>query len=251
MKQRKEEPTLPTSESAVANRRPTKEEPRRRRPKRQSTYPRLTTMSEDKQGVSLPHFSGDKDEFMGWWYRMEQYAQLKNFDSALQATDETDLPAAFNTPLDPTKPDEKKQIDARKRNNMAVSNILMALPMAEMVSARKAAYKDKANWPKGKASLLVAHLEETYHASSALASVSAANDIAKVSMKKGEDPAVLFKQFDAIEVKYEGVTSANISEELFVARIIAAVPSMYRSTVTPTSIVFLPVFCPVFPGYPG
>ena len=52
----------------------------------------------------------------------------------------------------------------------------------------------------------------------------------KISMKKGQEPAVLFEQISAVENRYNSVE--QVSEEDLIAVILDAAPAEYHSVLT-------------------
>jgi gag-polypeptide of LTR copia-type len=90
----------------------------------------------------------------------------------------------------------------------------------------------EADWPnQPKAHLMMAYLRETYKNNTTLSRVAAKRDLEKCTMKKDEDPKVLFDRLTAVQFKYQGNVRANITEDDLVTQAVQALPAIYNSTV--------------------
>ena len=78
----------------------------------------------------------------------------------IQDVADPDLPVAEDTVLDENKADEKKKIDARKRNLTAMANLTMALTSEGAMSLVFESYSDE--WPSGLAWKVVKALKLKY-----------------------------------------------------------------------------------------
>lgn len=114
----------------------------------------------DGKSVKLPIFGGAQKDFQIWWTRFMAYGSVYKFAAALRETDETDLPARDDTPLDLTKDDDKRKDAARKRNNIAMANFTMAFTSEALMGLVFKA--QSVEWPAGKASRVVKGLMSKY-----------------------------------------------------------------------------------------
>ena len=62
--------------------------------------------------------------------------------------------AAHDTALDKTNPAEKRAIEARGRNKMACTTLMLTMP-DELILAADPASKGDVGWPQGKACLIM------------------------------------------------------------------------------------------------
>ena len=75
------------------------------------------------KSVKLPMFRGDRSDFAIYWIRLKAYASIQKYGDILVETRNVDLPdvASSVLALDATVAAEKLQIDAVKKNTMAMA----------------------------------------------------------------------------------------------------------------------------------
>ena len=100
-------------------------------------------MLEEK--VSIPKFNSREEAFETWWIKFYFYAQGQDFSEVVNERPEAMLPAHQHTVLDETNPAEKRSIEARDRNKMACTALMLAMPN-ELIVLANAASKGGANW---------------------------------------------------------------------------------------------------------
>ena len=80
-------------------------------------------MSADKS-VRLPLFDGAHKDFQMWWTRFQAYATVYKFAAALKVGGEGNIPATEDESIDESKAEEKPKAEAKKRNLVAMANLL-------------------------------------------------------------------------------------------------------------------------------
>ena len=165
---------------------------------------------------------------MIWWIRFRAYATVNKFIESVKVADETHLPASEAEVLVETVPAEALQIAARKRNAVAMANFAMSFTdETTMGMIHKAISPD---WPTGKASVVVTQLLRKFKPEDTMARrVELRQKMNKISMKKGQDPAVLFEQICAVENRYN--SAGQVSEEDLIAVILDAAPAEYQAVL--------------------
>ena len=181
------------------------------------------------KSVRLPEFNGKEKGFQVWWTRFKAFAAVFQFSEALTIGGEVDLPGSEATVLDPTDANEKKQIEARKRNAVAMSNLTMAFTTEELMGL---VYKAQSNdWPGGLAHLVVKELQEKCKPEDMITLVELRQMLSNVKMQPKQDPSTLFEQLSAIENKYNTATR-TLSEEDKMATVLGAAPAACHSILT-------------------
>jgi gag-polypeptide of LTR copia-type len=178
-----------------------------------------------KGQMTMPRFSGDEDKFCVWYLRARGYATRFDFISAMGPVVDPNLPANEGPGVG------VDQQAAVKRNMKAATFLMEAMPNSEVINIMAAGTADAA-WPnQPKAHLMMAYLRETYKNNTTLSRVAAKRDLEKCTMKKDEDPKVLFKKLTAVQFKYQGNVRANITKDDLVTQAVQALPAIYNSTV--------------------
>ena len=101
----------------------------------------------DNPSVKLPLFDGKAKNFTMFWMQFKAYGAVKGFLPALQDGGKPDMPPDEATVLDMNDPTKKTQVEAKKRNAVAVASLTMAFTtQALMKHDNKACDND---WPSG------------------------------------------------------------------------------------------------------
>ena len=86
-------------------------------------------------------------------------------------------------------------------------------------------------WPNGLAYMVVKELLDKYKPSDNMSRVEAGLMLINVTMKKNDDPSVLFEKISEIQNRYNTVTR-KLDEEDLIATVIAVAPAEYKSLLT-------------------
>jgi hypothetical protein len=110
------------------------------------------------------------------------------------------------------------------------------MPKSKVINIMVAGIADPAWLNQLKAHLMVTYPRETYKDNTTLSRVAAKRvaakrDLENSSMKKDENPKVLFEKLTAVLFKYQGNAQANITEDDLYAQAVQALPGIYNSTV--------------------
>jgi gag-polypeptide of LTR copia-type len=177
------------------------------------------------QGNMSPPKLKNPSQFVVWWALFKQFGTLKGFGAALKGTAEATLPLENEVTTDQDK------LDARKRNDDARAYITLSMPESLVLSVMEAGEAD-AQFPSGKACLMVAYLLKKFQNDSTMCAVNAQEDLKECTMKKDDHPDVLFDALAAVKAKYKGIARANVTEDTMVTQVITALPDRYSSVVT-------------------
>jgi hypothetical protein len=180
-------------------------------------------MAEER--VTALCFSGDEDEFSVWNLHARGYAARFGFLSAMGDQVEANLPAREGPGVG------AEQQVAVKRNMKAVPFLMAAMPDLQIINLMSAGLSYPA-WPnEPKAHLMMAYLQENYVEATTLSRVGARQDLENCTLKKDENPKVLFERLTAVQFKYHGNAQANVTEDDLVAQAVQALPTVYNLTV--------------------
>jgi hypothetical protein len=146
--------------------------------------------------VTLPKFTGSHKSYQIWWTRMMAYASVYRFTQAMITTPEADMPASDADVIDTTTDKGKRQRACKARNAVAVANLTMAFETDQLMSLVYQA--QTTDWPGGLAHMIVLGLKERYQPVDMVSMVEMRQAINKVTMKKDDEPTVLFDQISAI-----------------------------------------------------
>jgi hypothetical protein len=181
------------------------------------------------KSVRLPVFEGAHKDFQVWWTRFQAYATVHKFAAALKDGGEATLPKKEEDAIDETKDEGKLQAAAKKRNEVAMANLAMAFTTDGLMNlVYKAMTED---WPSGKAHLVVEALFKKYKPQDTVTRVEVRQMLNRVSMKRNDDPAVLFESLSKIENKYNTATR-KLDEEDLIAVVLDKAPREYQAVLT-------------------
>jgi glucan biosynthesis protein len=80
-----------------------------------------------EKSMRLPTFDGTDDQFQIFsWMRFKAYTKVYTFAYVLMIGGKATLPATDATVIDTTMPSGKLQDEAKKRNEIAIVNFMMA-----------------------------------------------------------------------------------------------------------------------------
>jgi gag-polypeptide of LTR copia-type len=171
--------------------------------------------------MTMLRFSSNEDEFCVWYLQARGYATRFVFISAMGPVVDPNLP-------DNEGPGVGVDQQATVERNMKAATFLMeAMLNSEVINIMAAGTADAAWLNQPKAHLMMAYLRETYENNTTLSRVAAKRDLEKCTMKKDEDPKVLFEKLTAVQFNVR----ANITEDDLVTQAVQALPAIYNSMV--------------------
>jgi hypothetical protein len=154
--------------------------------------------------------------------------EVFGFLTALQTSEETNMPATETTVIDKTTDPGVLQLAAKKRNAIVVANLTMAFTTD---GAMALLYKSKTAACPNRFALLIADaLKHKYQPQDTTTWVELRHWLNKVTLKKGADPASQFEQISTIKNKYNTLTR-TIDREDLIAVVIDAAPQEYQSVL--------------------
>ena len=182
--------------------------------------------SSDSRKMYVPIFSGEPKDFQVWWMRFTAFAALAGFAAAIKNTRDVDLPPTEDTVLTDSD-DDKKMAKARSANSLAMANLTMAFTTEALMSLINNAQADP-DWPGGLAYRVVIELFQKFRPKDVMSKVELRREMNKVSMKKADDPQVLFDQLNKLQTKYDNA----LTNEDLIAKVLDVAPVEYHSTLT-------------------
>jgi hypothetical protein len=151
--------------------------------------------------VKLPTFDGKSKSSMIWWIRFRAFATVYKFIEAVKPVDEAHMPATEGDVLHEAIPADLSQIAARERNAVAMANFAMSFTDETAMGLIHKAISTE--WPTGKASIVVALLLRKFKPEDTITRVELRQELNEISMKKNQEPAVLFEMISAVENRHK------------------------------------------------
>jgi hypothetical protein len=122
------------------------------------------------------------------------FSQVEGFSDALMANGHPDMPTDYKTAIpDDGQGQGKKQARTKKENAKAVAYYTLAFKSARLRAMINKAKTDE--WPGGEAWMINAALIKKYRLDDIIVADEARRRLNDVSMKKYDDPAILFETF--------------------------------------------------------
>eukprot|EP00591_Stephanopyxis_turris_P000610 CAMPEP_0195508876 /NCGR_PEP_ID=MMETSP0794_2-20130614/1972_1 /TAXON_ID=515487 /ORGANISM="Stephanopyxis turris, Strain CCMP 815" /LENGTH=163 /DNA_ID=CAMNT_0040635957 /DNA_START=67 /DNA_END=558 /DNA_ORIENTATION=+ len=150
--------------------------------------------------VKLPTFSGERKDFQIWWVRFCAYASVQGFRQSIGRVRDPDLPSSEDVTIDARSDQGKKQLRAKRANAVAMANLTMAFTTEALIGM---VYQAQTSlWSSGLTYVIVDALHKKYIPKDLVSKIELRRELNAVSMKKDDDPAVLFVAISGIENKY-------------------------------------------------
>src|SRR5687768_15218035 len=97
-------------------------------------------------GVQLPTFSGEPKDFQVWLLRFKAFSCVHGFRAALERVADANLPDEEDSVIDEKTANEKLQIKAKRANDLAMANLMMAFSEGLMGLVHQSM---DTKWPNG------------------------------------------------------------------------------------------------------
>ena len=179
------------------------------------------------KSVKLPIFDGTHKTFQIWWVRFLAYSNVMKFKTALFRNTSL-LPESDSTSLDDSNPEQALLKIAKNKNAAAMAYLTMTFTSEMMMGL---VYKSMTvDWPEGIAYLVVESLMKKYKPQDTITR-ELRQKLNKVSMKKGQDPSVIFDQIGSIEYQYN-TPDKHIEESNLIAVVLDAATVEYQPVLT-------------------
>jgi hypothetical protein len=178
----------------------------------------------------IPTFDGKLESYEEFEMQWNAFGQVEVFSDALMARGHPDMLMDHKTVIpDDGQGQGKKQARAKKENAKAVAYYTLELKSARLRAMINTAKTDE--WPGGEAWMINAALVKKYRPDDIIAAAESSHILNDVSMKKNEDPAILFEQLAEIEVAYAD-TTIKITEQGCIGVVFATAAEKYHSVLT-------------------
>ena len=193
----------------------------------------MSSDTPSERAVKLPLFDGQAKNFAIWWLRFSSYAVVYKFQKALKDGD--DMPDNEDEEIEETTNIGKRLNAGRNRNAIAMASLTMAFTTESLIGLIHAAMSDE--WPSGLAYTVVEGLFRKYRPQDTITKVELRQELNKVTMKKNQNPSVLFEQIASIKNRFQQGKN-KIAEEDLIAVVLAAAPEAYQSLLTSLQITY-------------
>jgi hypothetical protein len=136
--------------------------------------------------AKVPTFNGDVKNFMLWLVRVQAFAVMKKFISAIQAVGDANLP------VEETFLMLMRQSRRRKKENAyAFAYLTIATTSEKLLGVIEAAKTTK--FPNGLAFMVMNALKKKYMPQYMITKVELRQELMRIKMSVKEDPATLFE----------------------------------------------------------
>jgi hypothetical protein len=190
----------------------------------------MAEVNYSEKSVKLLSFSGEHKDFQIWWVRFWAYATVHKIVKALhQDGGEQAMPPTVMAAIDEATDAGKVSAAALRRNAVAMAHFTMAFyTEARMGIVYMAQSTD---CPTGLAHLVVKFFFKKYTPADTISRVELRQKLNKVSMKKGDDPAVIFEQISSIRNQFNNAL-ITIDNDNLIAVVLDAATVEYQSVLT-------------------
>jgi hypothetical protein len=187
--------------------------------------------SASKTMHTVPKWDSKAKTFQLWWVRFMVFTTMQKFSKALGADKESGMPASEDAVIAEDTDPGKIQLKAKNRNANAVAQFTMAF-LTETAMAFIYEGMVDTDWPGGLAYLVVKAIKRKHMPDDTVSKVELRRQLNGISMKKGDDPAVLVgTQITSIKVRFNK-PGQTIDETEFIAVVIAQAPMIYTGVLT-------------------
>ena len=160
-------------------------------------------MNENNGVMRIPRFSGKKEDFPMWLSQFRAICTVKGVGECFDINWKIQLPAKESTVLDETDATEKKQIEAKKKNNMAFSYATLAMNAPKLLVMLESL--KSADWPSGRPDILMGKLMKKFKPTDTLAVAEQTKKLMKLKLGKDQDPDELGNEIAALESQYGSI----------------------------------------------
>jgi hypothetical protein len=186
-------------------------------------------MEHRNKSIKLPTFNGEPKEAQTWLMRLKGYPGVDGFIESIEETPDVHLPKSEKAVIDATTEAGKKELKAKRSNQIALANLTMAFTteaLMEMI------YKARTtDWPNGLPWMVMKQLHTKYFPKVLVSKIELRRALNGVSMRKEDDPALLFEQTSAIVNKFNTV-NCQIPKEDRIATILEKATKEYGPVLT-------------------
>jgi len=182
-------------------------------------------MSSSEGALRIPKFDGKREAFPVWFSQFNALCAVKGVSEALKPGFDMNLADRYDTVLNVTIASEKAQAEAKKKNDLAMSFLTLAMDSNQLLTKVEAAKTVK--WPDGIACVLMEKLTNKYKPKDNLAIAEQQKKLMTLHLKKEEDPEELGDKIAALETTYGN----RLDEKLKVAAIVNAAGKDYGDVI--------------------
>ena len=177
-------------------------------------------MNNSVKTVSLPAFTGEKDDYAMWQRKFSSYAVIKNFARALKNN--------FTLPDDPEGYLSEKEKTAVEMNELAIACLTMSFMTDEdMQIIEQSATED---YPEGIARVVMKELQDLHRPMDRIAVIEAETEMRELRMSEDEDPNKFFKALAVIQSKYSACKKYD--DESLISIVMSKAPACFHNILT-------------------
>ena len=181
------------------------------------------------RSVRVLVFDGTHKSFQLWWVRFQAYTRLmKCYETLFKES--AGLLESEDASIDETTDVGALHMKMKKQNDMGMAHLTMAFSSEiSMGLVYKSAMSTE--WSGGQVHLVIDGLMKKYKPLDTITRVELRQKLNGVAMKKGQDPAVIFKQISSIENQYNA-PGKHIEEDDLIAVVLDAASIEYQPVLT-------------------
>jgi len=139
--------------------------------------------------IRIPKFNEKREAFPVWFSQVNALCAVKGVNEALKPGCEMNLADRYDTVLDVMIPSKKAQAEAKKKNDLAMSFLTLAMDSNQLLKKVEAAKTVK--WPNGIACVLMEKLTNKYKPKDNVAIVEQQKKLMTLHLRKEQDPKEL------------------------------------------------------------
>ena len=167
--------------------------------------------------TTIPKWNGDPRTAEAWIYKFTAACTLKTVDGqpctkVIREGFENELPTDENAALDENIDADAKKILALKMNEQVMAMLMIAMNTDEGMSKVMQEMKRSPVFETGQAWRVIKMIKEECRPEDDIAAMEMEAEVAKIRLKKGENPKSLKEKMASIEVRY-GMTIDDKSNQ--------------------------------------
>ena len=197
---------------------------------------------ESSTSLRVPVFNGDEKNFQSWWIKFQAYVQVKDVHAVLKDAGITitkaEMKALEEKPLHAVRgygartANKEKQFKLGKKNLTAMAHLTMAFGTKALLN--KIVSVSSADWPGGMAYKLIDILKEKCALKDRMTVVEQTRKMNGIKLKKGTDPAQLFKLIKSVENQFSDLPQ-KLTEDKKIAAVFENASDEYRVILANTT----------------
>ena len=175
--------------------------------------------------IKVSKFSGVREDFPVWLNQFQAQCAVKGIAEALDLSFNSNLPVTEATVLDADNSGKALQIEAKRKNALAVSYLCLAMNSPKLLPKIQSA--KTADWPGAKAHVIVSKLIKKYKPDDTIATAEQMKKLMALKLKKSQDPEELGDEMAVLESNYGSI----LAEKEKIAAVVNAAGAQYATVI--------------------